>query len=82
MPASRLLITACPIPAEASTSTDSVVIARIAQRGRRGGRTDLTGRSGGRGTRRGGCGRRCGRAGDRGGLAKKDTSGRGRTWDP
>ncbi|BCM67322.1 hypothetical protein EASAB2608_02656 [Streptomyces sp. EAS-AB2608] len=82
MPASRLVTTACPIPAEASTTTDSVVTARMAQRGRRGGRTERTGRSGGRGTRRGGCGRRCGRAGDRGGLGKEDTSGRGRTWDP
>ncbi|GGS48703.1 hypothetical protein GCM10010206_07790 [Streptomyces cinerochromogenes] len=92
MPASRLVTTACPIPAEASTTTDSVVTARMAQRGRRGGRTDRTGRSGGCGTRRGGCGRRrCLGApaalvpvgeGDRGGLGKEDTSGRGRTWDP
>ncbi|GGY71517.1 hypothetical protein GCM10010300_13310 [Streptomyces olivaceoviridis] len=92
MPASRLATTACPIPAEASTTTDSVVTARMAQRGRRGGRTGRTRRSGGRGTRRGDRGRRCGLGapptllavgeGDRGGLGKGDTSGRGRTWDP
>ncbi|GHE69827.1 hypothetical protein GCM10014715_24550 [Streptomyces spiralis] len=35
MPTSRLETTACPIPAEASTTTDSVVAARMAQRGLR-----------------------------------------------
>ena len=45
MPASRLLITAWPIPAAARSTTDSVVAARMAQRGR-------PRRAGGRGTRR------------------------------
>ncbi|MFG2637794.1 hypothetical protein ACGFX8_28840 [Streptomyces sp. NPDC048362] len=69
-----------------------MVIARMAQRGRLGGRTALSGRSGGRGTRRDGRGRRGGLGvppplsaegeEDRGGLDKEDTSGRGRTREP
>ncbi|GGM05288.1 hypothetical protein GCM10010129_56100 [Streptomyces fumigatiscleroticus] len=79
---SRLLITACPIPAEASTTTDSVVTARTAQRG-------FFRRTGGRGTAPDGRGRRrCGGgpprplgAGglgerERGGVGKGDTSAR------
>ncbi|GAA0638571.1 hypothetical protein GCM10009535_13930 [Streptomyces thermocarboxydovorans] len=54
-----------PMPAEASTTTESVVTARIAQRGLR--------RAGGRAARCGGCGRRCGAGrgrGERGGVDK------------
>ncbi|GAA3805803.1 hypothetical protein GCM10022403_044810 [Streptomyces coacervatus] len=75
MPASRLVTTACPIPAEARTTTERVVAARITQRG------FLRG-TGGRGPRgsgvRAGWGRRCGGAGaaDRGWVGKADTSGR------
>jgi hypothetical protein len=42
--ADELVTTACPIPADASTTTDSVVAARMAQRG-------FFGRTGGRGRR-------------------------------
>ncbi len=82
MSASRLLITACPMPAEARTTTDSVVTARRAQRGFRRG----TGGAGLRGARPGeGCGRRRGAAvvrGDRGGVGKGIPPDGGRTWDP
>ncbi|GLP66533.1 hypothetical protein TUSST3_31530 [Streptomyces sp. TUS-ST3] len=60
MSASRLVITAWPIPAEASTTTDSVVAARMAQRGR-------FRRTGGRAGRR--CGGRGRVAEGRGGVA-------------
>ncbi|GHF77193.1 hypothetical protein GCM10018783_54180 [Streptomyces griseosporeus] len=61
MSASRLLSTEWPIPAEASTATDSVVTTRMAQRGFPRG-------AGGRDGRPDGCERRCGRSGERGGV--------------
>nr|BFD84444.1 hypothetical protein StreXyl84_38450 [Streptomyces sp. Xyl84] len=67
MSASRLETTACPIPAEARTTTETVVAARMAQRGlRRGGgaygmRAAREGAAGCRGPRRGGAGGRGGR---------------------
>ncbi|GAB2872713.1 hypothetical protein GCM10027074_45460 [Streptomyces deserti] len=78
MSASRLDITVCPIPADAITTTDSVVTARMAQRGFPRG-------TGGRAGRRDGCGRRCGAGwgrGDRGGVGKGTPPDDGRTWDP
>ncbi|MGI3202008.1 hypothetical protein ACRJ4W_33650 [Streptomyces sp. GLT-R25] len=53
---------ACPMPAAASTVTDTEVVTRMAQRG-------CLRRTGGRAGR---C--RCGRAGERGGVGKADTS--------
>ncbi|GGW36152.1 hypothetical protein GCM10010350_19520 [Streptomyces galilaeus] len=68
IPESRLLIRVWPIPAEASTTTDSVMVARMAQRGRFLG----AGRTGRRRAGRGGR-----EAGDRGGVGdKRVTSGR------
>ncbi|GGZ98637.1 hypothetical protein GCM10010389_42270 [Streptomyces echinoruber] len=84
MVASRLLITRCPIPAEASATADSVAIARIAQRGRRRG----AGGHGGRCVRSGagrpprGRGRPApDRAGERGGVLGMETSA-GAGWGP
>ncbi|GGQ84071.1 hypothetical protein GCM10010250_64190 [Streptomyces althioticus] len=73
MSSSSPLSTACPIPAEASTTTDSVVTVRMTHRGRRrggaGGR--VAGRDGRAGRRSGFRGR-----GERGGVGKGGTSGR------
>ncbi|GAB1329273.1 hypothetical protein ACE1SV_36120 [Streptomyces sennicomposti] len=67
MSASRLETTACPIPAEASSTTDRVVAARMAQRGLRRG-TGAKGSWAGRGDGgRGGRGPRRDCAGGRGG---------------
>ncbi|GAA2246387.1 hypothetical protein GCM10010415_00050 [Streptomyces atrovirens] len=74
MSSSRPLITACPIPAEASTTTDSVETVRMTQRGfprgfPRGGAADAAGRGPSRAGRGGRCG--AGRGlGDRGGVGK------------
>src|SRR5690606_14719105 len=72
---SRPVSTACPVPAEASTTTDRVVTARIAQRAlrRAGGRgPPRAGRGGGRGVVRG--------RGDRGGVGKGAPPDDGRAW--
>ncbi|GAA3189839.1 hypothetical protein GCM10010451_44310 [Streptomyces virens] len=71
MSSSRLLSTACPIPAEASTTTDSVVTVRMTQRGLR--RAGAGAGAGGRASRADG--RREGRGAvrgreDRGGVGK------------
>ncbi|GAA5211659.1 hypothetical protein GCM10023323_44200 [Streptomyces thinghirensis] len=85
MSESRLESTACPIPAEASTTTDRAVTARMAQRGffrRTGG---LGGRREGRGPPRCGGGPPRGDAagtrGERGGVGKV-TPPRGRAVRP
>ncbi|GGR04114.1 hypothetical protein GCM10010251_19520 [Streptomyces aurantiogriseus] len=62
MSASRVLTTEWPMPAEARTTTDSVITARTAQRGR----FLRTGRAGGRRGRCWGL-----EAGDRGGVGGK-----------
>ncbi len=58
MSSSRPVSTACPIPADPSTTTDSAVTARMAQRG-------FLRRTGGFGGRRDGRGARCGRGAPR-----------------
>ncbi|GGQ98085.1 hypothetical protein GCM10010216_70790 [Streptomyces flaveolus] len=74
MSASRPESTACPIPAEASTTTDSAVTARTAQRGLLRRTAGTGGRREGRGRVRCGggppCGGDAGTLGERGGVGK------------